>query len=239
MPSRKRPALQLSHAFAPAPLHVAQVAEHAAHTVLAAGAHAAASYVPGAHAAQAAHVVPKSQRPTSQLVQAFAPAPLHVAQAALQALQTVSAVALHAVLGYVPAPHALHGLHTVFDVVVHAAERQVPAPQVLHVEHVVPLSQRPALQLAQALAPAPVQVAQLAAHAAQTVLDVAPHAVCTYWLAAQALHGAHVPPLSHRPALQVVHWFAAGPEQVAHVGSHAGAGRSATMSGTSSTLTNV
>lgn len=55
--------------------------------------------MPGPHTEHAAHVVPESQRPASQLVQAFAPAPLHVAHAALHPLQTVSAVALHAVLG--------------------------------------------------------------------------------------------------------------------------------------------
>lgn len=79
-----------------------------------------------------------------------------------------------------PALQVVHGEQTVFDVVVHAALCHVPAPHVLHVEHVVPLSQRPALQLEHALVPAPVQVAQVALQLAQTVLVAPLHAVCTY-----------------------------------------------------------
>ena len=111
-------------------------------------------------------------------------------QLAAQAAQTVSAFEVQAVAGYVAGPQAV---------------------QALQVE---PFSQVLALQLVHAAAPAPLQPAQLASHALQTVLVVAVHSAASYCVAPQALHALQAPPARYLPPAQLVHAAAPAPEHV-------------------------
>lgn len=109
------------------------------------------------------------------------------------------------------------GAHCVSTVVVHAAVWYVPAGHDEHRLHAVPLSQRPALQLAHALEPAPVHVAHVPSQLLHTVFDVGVHAVASYLPAGQVAHVAQLVPLRYRGRLQLVHAFDPAPLQVAHV----------------------
>ena len=61
------------------------------------------------------------------------------------------------------------------------------------------------------------QVAQLASHAPHTVFAAMVHADVSYLSAAQTLHTLQVEPARYLPPLQLVHWAAPEPVQVAQL----------------------
>jgi hypothetical protein len=97
----------------------------------------------------------------------------------------------------------------------------VPEPHTPHAVHVPPFRNLFAVQLAHSFALGPVQVPQLALHAPHAVFALAVQAETWYSLALHVLHVRHCPPLLYLFAAQLVHWFAAGPEHVAHPALHA------------------
>lgn len=189
-------------------------AAHAVQVVFAVVVHAVAWKVPASQTLHALQRPPFRKNAAGQLPHWLAFGPEQAVQLASQLPQAVSADAVHAADGYLPAPHTLHAVH---------------AP---------PLRYLPAEQLAHSVALGPVHVTQLALQAPQAVFAFAVHADTWYWLALQVLHATHWPPLRYLPAAQLVHWLAAGPEQVVHVGSHGDGGSAAAIVGTSSTRTN-
>jgi hypothetical protein len=202
---------QLPHWLALGPKHVVQLASQALQTVLVVEVHVADGYVPAPQTVHAAHAPPLRYLLAAQLVHCVALGPVHAPQLALHAPQLVFAFALQAETWY------------------------SLAAQVLQARHWPPLRYLFAAQLVHWLADDPEHVAHAALHAPQALLAAVLHADTSYWLALHVLHVRHCPPLLYLPPTHVLHWLAAGPEQVAHVGSH---GSAAAIAGTSSRRTN-
>jgi hypothetical protein len=90
-------AVQLAHSVALGPVHVPQVALHAPQTVFAFAVHADETYSLALQVLHVRHCPPLRYLPPAQLVHWLALGPEHVAQPALHAPQTVSAVVVQAV----------------------------------------------------------------------------------------------------------------------------------------------
>jgi hypothetical protein len=195
------------------PEQAVQLGSHAPQTVFVVAVHAVDGYVPEPHTLHAVHAPPLRYLFAVQVEHWVALGPVHVAQLALQAPQTVFAFAVHADETYWLALHTLHAVH---------------AP---------PLRYLLAAQLEHWAALGPVHVAQLALQAPHAVSAVVVHAETWYWLAPHVVQVRHCPPLLYRPPTQEVHSLALGPEQVAHVGSQGEGGRAAAIAGISSTRT--
>jgi hypothetical protein len=198
--SRYRPAPQLEHCDAPAPVHVVQLASHAAQTRSPEPPHAALWYCPDAHAPeQRTQAPPLGYRPPAQLVQSVAAGPLQVAQAPPHAEQTRSAVAPQVATRCSPAAHA---------------------PE--HATQLPPLTYCPAGQLVHCVALGPLHVAQAALQLPQVRSAVLVHAVIRYCPAAHAPEQVRqAPPLRYFPPPHPVHAVAPGPLHDAQLASHA------------------
>lgn len=104
-------AVQVAHSVLLGPVHVPQLASHAAQAVFALALHAVTVYSLTPQALQARHWPPLRYLPPAQLVHWLAPAPEQVAQAALQAPHTVLAVVVQAVDTYSFAPQVVQVRH--------------------------------------------------------------------------------------------------------------------------------